>query len=82
MWIWAFSEAAMATKKRCFGPPYNFKYFGKPFGNDFQNKRQSFFEFILDADNDGSIIDNLLNTVAGKKNTGIVNVFGKMFNKK
>ena len=58
------------------------KYFGKPFGDDFQNKRQSFFEFILYADNNGSINDNLMDTVAGKKNTGIVNVFGKMFNKK
>ena len=55
---------------------------GSLVGDDFQNKKQSFFESILDADNDGSIIDDLVDTVAGKKNTGIVNVFGKMFNKK
>ena len=51
-------------------------------GDDFQNKKQSFFESILDADNKRSIIDDLVDTVAGKKNTGIVNDFGKMFNKK
>ncbi|MBN96380.1 MAG: hypothetical protein CMC56_00510 [Flavobacteriaceae bacterium] len=55
---------------------------GSLVGDDFQNKKQSFFESILDADNDGSIIDDLVDTVAGKKKTGIVNVFGKMFNKK
>jgi hypothetical protein len=55
---------------------------GSLVGDDFQNKKQSFFESILDADNDGSITDDLVDTVAEKKNTGIVNVFGKMFNKK
>ena len=76
-----FSEAAM-IKKYALDRHGLSNILGSLVGNDFQNKKQSFFESILDADNDVLIIDDLGDTVAGKKNTGIANVFGKMFNKK
>ena len=40
-----------------------------------------FFESILDADNDGSIIDDVAEVISGKKKNGIAGVFGKLFNK-
>ena len=46
-----------------------------------ENNNQSFFESILDADNDGSIIDDVAEVISGKKNSGIAGVFGKLFNK-
>ena len=46
-----------------------------------ENNNQSFFESILDADNDGSIIDDVAEVISGKKNSGIADVFGKLFNK-
>ena len=46
-----------------------------------ENNNQSFFESILDADNDGSIIDDVAEVISGKKNSGIASVFGKLFNK-
>ena len=60
----------------------DFQIFWEAFLEIIFKKKQSFFESILDADNDESIIDDLVDTVTGKKNTVIVNVFGKMFNKK
>lgn len=46
-----------------------------------ENNNQSFFESILDADNDGSIIDDVAEVISGKKNSGIADVLGKLFNK-
>ena len=46
-----------------------------------ENNNQSFFESILDADNDESIIDDVAEVISGKKNSGIAGVFGKLFNK-
>jgi hypothetical protein len=46
-----------------------------------ENNNQSFFESILDADNDGSIIDDVAEVISGKKKNGIAGVFGKLFNK-
>lgn len=47
-----------------------------------QNKKQSFIESILDADNDGSIIDDVAGAVLGKSKSGIGGILGKLFNKK
>ena len=41
-------------------------------GGNFHNEKQSFFESILDADNDVSIIDGVAETVLGKSNGGLV----------
>jgi hypothetical protein len=46
-----------------------------------ENNNQSFFESILDADNDGSIIDDVAEVISGKKKSGIAGIFGKLFNK-
>ena len=46
-----------------------------------ENNNQSFFESILGADKDGSIIDDVAEVISGKKNSGIAGVFGKLFNK-
>ena len=46
-----------------------------------ENNNQSFFEPILDADNDVSIIDDVAEVINGKKKSGIAGVFGKLFNK-
>ena len=46
-----------------------------------ENNNQSFFESILDADNDGSIIDDVAEVISDKKKNGIAGVFGKLFNK-
>ena len=32
-----------------------------------ENNNQSFIDYILDADNDGSIIDNVAEVISGKK---------------
>lgn len=46
-----------------------------------ENNNQSFIDYILDADNDGFIIDDVAEVISGKKNSGIAGVFGKLFNK-
>jgi hypothetical protein len=46
-----------------------------------ENNNHSFFESILDADNDGSIIDDVAEVISGKKKSGIAGIFGKLFNK-
>ena len=46
-----------------------------------ENNNQSFIDYILDADNDGFIIDDVAEVISGKKNSGIAGVFGKFFNK-
>ena len=51
-------------------------------GGNFHQNKQSFFESILDADNDGSIVDDLAGTVLGKSTSGLGGLFGKLFNKK
>lgn len=51
-------------------------------GGNFHNEKQSFFESILDADNDGSIIDDVAGAVLGKSNSGLGGILGKLFNKK
>lgn len=51
-------------------------------GGNFHNNKQSFIESILDADNDGSIIDDVAGSVLGKNNNAIGGVLGKLFNKK
>lgn len=51
-------------------------------GGNFQNNKQSFFESILDADNDGSIVDDVAGAVLGKSNSGLGGILGKLFNKK
>jgi hypothetical protein len=51
-------------------------------GGNFHNNKQSFFESILDADNDGSIVDDVAGAVLGKSNNDIGDLLGKLFNKK
>lgn len=52
-------------------------------GGNFHDKgNQSLFESILDADQDGSIIDDVAGAVLGQKNSNISGLFGKLFNKK
>ena len=51
-------------------------------GGNFRNEKQSFIESILDADNDGSIVDDVAGAVLGKRNSGIGGILGKLFNKK
>lgn len=51
-------------------------------GGNFHNEKQSFFESILEADNDGSIIDDVAGAVLGKSNSGLGGILGKLFNKK
>jgi len=46
------------------------------------NNKQSFIESILDADNDGSVIDDVADTVLKKSNNGLGGLLGKLFNKK
>ena len=48
---------------------------------NFHNNKQSFFESILDADNDGSIVDDVAGAVLGKRNNGLGGLLGKLFNK-
>ncbi|MGC6438398.1 MAG: DUF937 domain-containing protein [Flavobacteriaceae bacterium] len=43
---------------------------------------QNLFESILDADQEGSIIDDVAGAVLGQKNNSISGLFGKLFNKK
>jgi len=47
-----------------------------------QTKKQSFFEAILDADENGSIINELAGSILKKNNIGIGNLLSKLFNKK
>lgn len=47
-----------------------------------QSKKQSFFEAILDADENGSIINELAGSILKKNNSGIGNLLSKLFNKK
>jgi hypothetical protein len=51
-------------------------------GGNFHNNKQSFIESILDADNDGSIVDDVAGAVLGKSNNGLGSLLGKLFNKK
>lgn len=51
-------------------------------GGNFHNNKQSFIESILDADNDGSIVDDLAGAVLGKNNNALGGLLGKLFNKK
>ena len=51
-------------------------------GGNFHNNNQSFIESILDADNDGSIVDDVAGTVLGKNNNALGGLLGKLFNKK
>ena len=53
-------------------------------GCNFHDKggNQNLFESILDADQDGSIIDDVAGAVLGQKNNSISGLFGKLFNKK
>lgn len=53
-------------------------------GGNFHDKggNQNLFESILDADQDGSIIDDVAGAVLGQKNNSISGLFGKLFNKK
>ena len=51
-------------------------------GGNFHNNKQSFIESILDADNDGSIVDDVAGAVLGKSNNGVGGLLGKLFNKK
>ena len=51
-------------------------------GGNFHNNKQNFFESILDADNDGSIVDDVAGAVLGKSNNDIGGLLGKLFNKK
>ena len=75
--------AATATKKRCFGPPWTLKYFGKPCWKLFSKiKNKAFFESILDADNDRSIIDDLWIQSLRKRIPELKTSLEKMFNKK
>ena len=55
---------------------------GSLIGGSFNNDKQSFFESILDADNDGSIIDDVSDVMLGKSNSTIGGILGKLFNKK
>ena len=47
-----------------------------------QSKKQSFLEAILDADENGSIINELAGSILKKNNSGIGNLLSKLFNKK
>ena len=47
-----------------------------------QTKKQSFLEAILDADENGSIINELAGSILKKNNSGIGNLLSKLFNKK
>ena len=47
-----------------------------------QSKKQSFLEAILDADDNGSIINELAGSILKKNNSGIGNLLSKLFNKK
>lgn len=49
---------------------------------NFHNNKQSINEYILDADNDGSIVDDVAGEVLGKRNNGLGGLLGKLFNKK
>lgn len=51
-------------------------------GGNFHNNNQSFIESILDADNDGSIVDDVAGAVLGKNNNALGGLIGKLFNKK
>ncbi len=51
-------------------------------GGNFHNNKQSFFESILDADNDGSVLDDVTSAVFGKSKSGLGGLLGKLFNKK
>jgi hypothetical protein len=51
-------------------------------GGNFQDNKHSFFESILDADNDGSVLDDVAGAVLGEKKTGLGGLLGKLFNKK
>ena len=51
-------------------------------GGNFHNNKQSFIESILDADNDGSIVDDVAGAVLGKNNNSLGGLLGKLFNKK
>lgn len=53
-------------------------------GGNFHDKggNQNLFESILDADQEGSIIDDVAGAVLGQKNNSISRLFGKLFNKK
>ncbi len=51
-------------------------------GGNFHDNKQSFFESILDADNDGSVLDDVAGAVLGQKNNNIGGLLGKLFNKK
>lgn len=51
-------------------------------GGNFHNNNQSFIESILDADNDGSIVDDVAGAVLGKNNNALGGLLGKLFNKK
>ena len=53
-------------------------------GGNFHDKggNQNLFESILDADQDGSIIDDVAGAVLDQKNNSISGLFGKLFNKK
>ena len=51
-------------------------------GGNFHNNKQSFIESILDADNDGSIVDDVAGAVLGKNNNALGGLLGKLFNKK
>jgi predicted transcriptional regulator len=47
-----------------------------------QSKKQSFFEAILDADDNGSIVNELAGSILKKNISGIGNLLSKLFNKK
>ncbi|MDC0634911.1 DUF937 domain-containing protein [Flavobacteriaceae bacterium] len=47
-----------------------------------QTKKQSFLEAILDADENGSIINELAGSILKKNNISIGNLLSKLFNKK
>lgn len=51
-------------------------------GGNFHDNKQSYFESILDADNDGSVLDDVAGAVLGEKKTGLGGLLGKLFNKK
>lgn len=51
-------------------------------GGNFHNNKQSYIESILDADNDGSIVDDVAGAVLGKNNNALGGLLGKLFNKK
>lgn len=52
-------------------------------GGNFHHKgNQNLFESILDADQDGSIIDDVAGAVLGQQKSGIGKLIGKLFNKK